>query len=163
MSASGEHALEVVALREEVERLKRLLDQNEKEPLRIIWKKLVEIEAKVDALKAPATQATLPLATGKKKTNPNHVLLQGRLIQAWLKAKGQRYSFASGRDSKGVAGLLKRGMTNDELVARWEYAIKNGCDSIFNFEMNFNRYVPVSATSRPQVAGGTDLYEKGTT
>lgn len=139
------------------------LRSRDKEPLRLIWAKLVQMEKKIDALTPAVTgvgQASLALpGAGKRKPgNPEHTLLQGRLTAAWLKAKGQRYSFEGGKDAKAISQLLKRGMTIDQLVARWEWAFKNGCVSIFDFNVNFNRYVPVQATHRPQVSGGVDLY-----
>lgn len=127
------------------------------EAQRATYRKLLEIERKLD--KAEAQGSLGVVASGKKKPNPQHVLLQGRLLSEWLKAKGEKYSFAP-RDAKAISSLLKRSMTIDELVARWCFAFKNGCSSIFEFEMNFNKYIVVRETGREQVTAGVDLYSE---
>lgn len=129
------------------------------EALRRLWSKLADLEKKVDSLFTPKGQAAMKLAGAgaKKPPNPAHTLLQGRLLKTWVDVKGVRYAFAA-RDAKGIADLLRRAIPMDQLVARWVYAIKNGCDSIHSFEMNFNRWDPSVESNRPVVDGTTDLY-----
>lgn len=124
--------------------------------LRKLW-------AKVDALEklltTPKGQQAMKVAgkAMRKPPNPLHTVLQGRLLQVWREVKPSKYAFA-GRDAAAIRDLLRRGIPNDVLVARWGYAIKNGCDSIFSFEMNFNKWDPSVGSNRPVVEGTTDLY-----
>lgn len=126
--------------------------------LRELWKKLATVETKVDQLLQ--SQAKLAFKTGKvAKPNPQQALLVGKMTAAWLKAKGIKYEWHP-RDAKGAQSLLKRGMTIDELVARWEWAFKNGCNSVADFDLNFNKWQPSSPSNRPQVSAGDDLYKE---
>lgn len=127
--------------------------------LRLVFAKLVELEKKIDLLSAPAAQAQMKMKAGSRPVNPMHALLQGRMLAEWMKVRGNRYEFHP-RDAKAIASLLKRAMPMDEMVARWTFAFKNGCDSIFIFDMNFNKWSPSLQSTRPQVDGGTDLYSE---
>lgn len=124
---------------------------------RKLYAKLLELEKKIDALSLKPEKRLLE-GGGGRKPNPQHSLLQGRLLAEWLRAKGARYEF-SGRDAKAIAGLLKRSLGLEEVVTRWVYAVKNGCVSIFEFEMNLNKYTPVRESAREQVKPGDDLYQ----
>lgn len=131
--------------------------------MRTLWVKLDQVEKKLDAMivlpPPPAQMKQVELVRPKqtRKPNPMHTLLQGRLLSVWSATKGGKYGFA-GRDAKAIADLLKRATSVDVLVARWTYAIKHGCDSIFSFEMNFNKWDPSVGSNRPVVEGATDLY-----
>jgi len=125
------------------------------EALRKLWTKVADLEK---AILAPNPQLAMKVAgRGKKPPNPLHTLLQGRLLADWRKVKLSQYQFA-GRDAAAIRDLLKRSIPVDMLVARWNYAIKNGCDSVFSFEMNFNKWDPSQGSNRPVVEGTTDLY-----
>ena len=133
------------------------------EAQRLIYAKLQQLEKKLDVLLGPADgpQGDLGLKgrKGRKPPNPQHMLLQGRLISEWFRGMGSKYVF-SPRDARAISQLLKRGQSMDELIGRWAYAFKHGSTSIFDFEMNFNKYAPSLQSNRPQVAGSTDLYKE---
>lgn len=126
--------------------------------LREHWKKIDALEKKIDKLLAERPQQDRLSLPGSTKTkNPQHALLRGKLLAAWAKTKGSKYSF-EGRDAKALASLLRRGLELPAIEAQWVRAMKAGCASIFAFDMNFNAYNAVEGSTTRPSAAGTDLY-----
>lgn len=131
------------------------------EALRKVWTKLTEIEMKVEAVYgALQRQGTLNVNGGRKRTNPQFLLLRGRLEAEFLKVRGARYTFDA-RDGKAVANLLKRGLSVDAVVERWRRALGDPqLSSIFSFDYAFNKYAPTRG-ERETVTSGQDVYAGG--
>lgn len=126
---------------------------------RELYKKFQALEAKVDKLINTQAAMRLPGAKVKKPPNPEFTVLKTKLEMAWHRRNGSKYEF-SGKDAKGVAALLKRGKTIDEILIRWDTALQAGCSSILLFELNFAKWAPVEQSTRPMVTG--DIYKGDT-
>jgi len=116
------------------------------------YAKLLDIERLVTSLTNPQGS----LAPRKSKTDPQHALLRTKMMRVWSTAKGSNYVF-DGKDARAIAGLLKKSLPIDEVLARWERAVAAGCGSMRAFEANISNYAATTANARPVVTG--DAYE----